>query len=296
MPSPHIKSKHPPHNLHTTKRGYQGSESDDDVKGEGNSYTTFYRIHDPRLGRWFSIDPVFQPWQSPYNSMDNNPIWHNDVLGDWVKGAGFWRNMKSSDGQIKAEDFSKTISGSIVSKANNGDWGVTWTTKETITLKDKEGNDRDKVVVAGNIRIFKDKESNDLTDHDNAFFNFMGLLDYGVSNLRGSKDNYGALEGNRGLAKTSKGINNTGIALQYTKIGAPVGIVLCTASDIIDTGLDFVTYNPKKWDNLKVRIGLTILNNRLGKLTDKIDNHSKKQFLEGRINQTSEQIEEQLTK
>jgi hypothetical protein len=228
--------------------------------------------------------------------MDNNPIWHNDVLGDWVKGAGFWRNMKSSDGQIKAEDFSKTISGSIVSKANNGDWGVTWTTKETITLKDKEGNDRDKVVVAGNIRIFKDKESNDLTDHDNAFFNFMGLLDYGVSNLRGSKDNYGALEGNRGLAKTSKGINNTGIALQYTKIGAPVGIVLCTASDIIDTGLDFVTYNPKKWDNLKVRIGLTILNNRLGKLTDKIDNHSKKQFLEGRINQTSEQIEEQLTK
>lgn len=32
-----------------------------------------YRMHDPRLGRWFSTDPVFQPHQSPYNSMDNSP-------------------------------------------------------------------------------------------------------------------------------------------------------------------------------------------------------------------------------
>jgi RHS repeat-associated protein len=76
MPSPHIKFKHPPHNLHTTKRGYQGSESDDDVKGEGNSYTTFYRIHDPRLGRWFSVDPLaakFAGW-STYNAFACNPI------------------------------------------------------------------------------------------------------------------------------------------------------------------------------------------------------------------------------
>jgi RHS repeat-associated protein len=76
MPSPHIKSKHPPHNLHTTKRGYQGSERDDDVKGEGNSHTTFYRMHDPRLGRWFSVDPLANkyPGMSPYNFVSNCPI------------------------------------------------------------------------------------------------------------------------------------------------------------------------------------------------------------------------------
>jgi RHS repeat-associated protein len=82
MPSPHIKSKHPPHNQHTTKRGYQGSERDDDVKGEGNSHTTFYRMHDPRLGRWFSIDPKATTWESPYVSMGNNPVWRNDIFGD----------------------------------------------------------------------------------------------------------------------------------------------------------------------------------------------------------------------
>jgi RHS repeat-associated protein len=63
--------------------GYQGSEEDDEVKGiEGGSYATFYRMLDPRLGRWMSLDPVFQPNQSPYNSMDNNPICLNDVKGD----------------------------------------------------------------------------------------------------------------------------------------------------------------------------------------------------------------------
>jgi RHS repeat-associated protein len=66
--------------------GYQGSEKDNEVSGDGNSYTTEFRQLDPRLGRWFSVDPVFQPWQSPYTSMDNNPIGLNDPLGLSTKG------------------------------------------------------------------------------------------------------------------------------------------------------------------------------------------------------------------
>src|SRR5690554_5257085 len=64
--------------------GYQGSEKDNEVKGKGNSYTTFFRQLDPRLGRWLSIDPKTSsiPWQSPYCSMNNNPIIFNDILGD----------------------------------------------------------------------------------------------------------------------------------------------------------------------------------------------------------------------
>jgi len=63
--------------------GYQGSEKDDEVKGEGNSYTTQFRQLDPRVGRWLSIDPMSRkyPNQSPYISMDDNPILKNDVLG-----------------------------------------------------------------------------------------------------------------------------------------------------------------------------------------------------------------------
>jgi len=66
--------------------GYQGSEKDDDVKGEGNSYTTHFRQLDPRVGRWLSIDPKSTTLESPYVSMANNPIMYNDMLGDTIRG------------------------------------------------------------------------------------------------------------------------------------------------------------------------------------------------------------------
>ena len=62
--------------------GYQGSEKDDESKGDGNSYTTEFRQLDPRVGRWFTIDPVFKPQLSPFISMTNNPIIRIDPKGD----------------------------------------------------------------------------------------------------------------------------------------------------------------------------------------------------------------------
>ena len=63
--------------------GYQGSEMDNEVKGEGNHYTTEFRQLDPRLGRWFSVDPLAAqfPNQSPYNAMACNPIMFTDRTG-----------------------------------------------------------------------------------------------------------------------------------------------------------------------------------------------------------------------
>jgi RHS repeat-associated protein len=63
--------------------GYQGSEKDDETKGNGNSYTTEFRQLDPRLGRWLSIDPLIAkfPWQSSYCAMDNAPMNANDPKG-----------------------------------------------------------------------------------------------------------------------------------------------------------------------------------------------------------------------
>jgi len=64
------------------RMGYQGSEKDDEIKGEGDSYTTEFRILDVRLGRWLSVDPEYTAWDNPYMSMSNNPILYNDVAGD----------------------------------------------------------------------------------------------------------------------------------------------------------------------------------------------------------------------
>ena len=74
--------------------GYQGSEKDNEFKGDGNSYTTEFRQLDPRLGRWLSVDAVIQPWQSSFCSMDNNPLFFNDISGTQVLGDYYNRKGK----------------------------------------------------------------------------------------------------------------------------------------------------------------------------------------------------------
>jgi RHS repeat-associated protein len=63
--------------------GYQGSEKDNEFKGEGNSYTTEFRQLDPRLGRWLSVDPLAGKYSgmTPYVFSTNNPIIYVDVDG-----------------------------------------------------------------------------------------------------------------------------------------------------------------------------------------------------------------------
>lgn len=53
--------------------GFQGQEKDDEVKGSGNSINYKYRMHDPRIGRFFAVDPLAStyPWNSPYAFSEN---------------------------------------------------------------------------------------------------------------------------------------------------------------------------------------------------------------------------------
>ena len=66
--------------LQANRFGYQGSEREQEYLS-GETYSTYFRMLDTRLGRWFSPDPITMPWQSPYVSMDNNPISLTDPLG-----------------------------------------------------------------------------------------------------------------------------------------------------------------------------------------------------------------------
>ncbi|WP_338731495.1 hypothetical protein [Mangrovimonas cancribranchiae] len=56
--------------------GFQGQEKDDEIKGEGNSINYKFRMHDPRVGRFFAIDPLFRkyPHNSPYAFSENRLI------------------------------------------------------------------------------------------------------------------------------------------------------------------------------------------------------------------------------
>ncbi len=55
---------------------FQAQEKDDEIKGEGNSINFEYRMHDPRLGRFFIIDPLTKkyPHNSSYAFSENRVI------------------------------------------------------------------------------------------------------------------------------------------------------------------------------------------------------------------------------
>ena len=56
--------------------GFQGQEKDDEIKGAGNSLNYKYRMHDPRIGRFFAVDPLAPkyPHNSPYAFSENRLI------------------------------------------------------------------------------------------------------------------------------------------------------------------------------------------------------------------------------
>ncbi|AUS04919.1 hypothetical protein C1A40_05295 [Tamlana carrageenivorans] len=63
--------------------GFGGQEMDNEIAGNGNSYTAEFWQYDPRLGRRWNVDPMSgkYAWQSPYAAFNNNPIYFNDPLG-----------------------------------------------------------------------------------------------------------------------------------------------------------------------------------------------------------------------
>jgi RHS repeat-associated protein len=82
-----VSDKEPAANIASEEPGYRygfnGKENDNEVKGQGNQVDFGERIHDPRLGRFLSIDPLAPkyPHYSPYLFAGNTPIQAIDKNG-----------------------------------------------------------------------------------------------------------------------------------------------------------------------------------------------------------------------
>ncbi|MEZ4979596.1 MAG: hypothetical protein R2772_09900, partial [Chitinophagales bacterium] len=69
--------------------GFQGQEKNGDLSGVDGGHLDFkYRIHDVRLGRFLSVDPLnhIYTWQSPYSFAENSPIALKELEG----AEGIW--------------------------------------------------------------------------------------------------------------------------------------------------------------------------------------------------------------
>ncbi len=153
--------------------GFNGMEMDADIKGAGNSYTTLHRIYDPSIGRWLSVDPESNeyPDESPFVSMENNPISETDPDGDcpwcvaFLKGAvqeyGTQVIMNIAKGKSLGDALTDVDGGEILKSAVVG--GLTLgigsiVSKGRTTVKII--NATDKIVDAEKIAVKTNKISN----------------------------------------------------------------------------------------------------------------------------------------
>ncbi len=63
--------------------GFNGKENDNEIKGTGNQQDYGFRIYDPRIVRFNSVDPIAKkyPELTPYQFASNSPIWAIDLDG-----------------------------------------------------------------------------------------------------------------------------------------------------------------------------------------------------------------------
>jgi RHS repeat-associated protein len=101
--------------------GFQSQEEDDEVKGEGNHIDFKYRPYDPRVGRFFKIDPLFQkyPALSTYHFSHNSPIGTVEIEGLEGEEVRFRMMMKAKGGvqaeaERHADDVNRKVGGVVI--------------------------------------------------------------------------------------------------------------------------------------------------------------------------------------
>ena len=101
----------------TYRYGFQGQERDDEIKGDGNSYNYEYRMHDPRIGRFFATDPLEAKYSyySPYQFSGNRLIDSKELEGLEPQNVTYYNMEKQGDGSYARKEVYK--SSDIILKA-----------------------------------------------------------------------------------------------------------------------------------------------------------------------------------
>ena len=102
------KSGKPEKRLSSYRYGFQGQEGDNEVAGQGNSWNYKYRMHDPRIGRFFAVDPLADkyPHNSPYAFSENVVI--NAVELEGLEKYEVIMQRYEKDPQLKIISIRKT--------------------------------------------------------------------------------------------------------------------------------------------------------------------------------------------
>ncbi|HEX2683931.1 MAG TPA: RHS repeat-associated core domain-containing protein, partial [Ferruginibacter sp.] len=122
--------------------GFNGQEKLNEMYGTGNAYSFEYRIHDPRVGRFMTVDPLFRsyPHNSPYAFAENKPINGIDVEGKEHE----LRIMREEDRvaflKVLKEGTAADVMEFLVNAANGLWYNVTTGKRDPIQYKENNKN------------------------------------------------------------------------------------------------------------------------------------------------------------
>lgn len=121
--------------MRSYRYGFQGQEKDDEIKGEGNAINYKFRMHDPRLGRFFSVDPLAPdyPHNSPYAFSENRVIDGVELEGlefassGTTEGNCFYPDKKDEINQYIQDIGIESFAPEAPSRSNfDSDWEYDW--------------------------------------------------------------------------------------------------------------------------------------------------------------------------
>ncbi|MDD2982492.1 MAG: hypothetical protein PHQ74_03810 [Crocinitomicaceae bacterium] len=269
---------------------FQGQKADNEVKGKGNSINYQYRMHDTRLGRFFAVDPLAKdyPWNSPYAFSENRVLDAIELEGLESKNVHFTEILNKGEIQVlESETFEENLWGygdnGIATTYNRLDGSKSF--KYTPDVEVFPRFNMNKLPKGGEI---KEPKTYIQIMIDEAY----NKGDYGRALRYWANNQDASLKGEKGLVKFSSAMSNLGIALQYSKVAAPIGVALSIASAMIDTGLDIKNDNPSTKLNTVIRAVNVAITFRLGKSADAAPlKGSEKQMVKGVINHTTSNAE-----
>jgi len=274
---------------------FQSQEVDDEIKGKGNSVNYKYRMHDPRIGRFFAVDPLAKdyPWNSPYAFSENRVLDAIELEGLESKNVHFTEILNKGEIQvIESETFEENLWG-------YGDNGIATTYNRLDGSKSFKYTPDVEVFPRFNMnKLPKGGEIKETKTYieimiDEAY----NKGDYGRALRYWANNQDALLDGEKGFRNGANLYDKIGTYISYTKVLAPLGAAFGIGADLMNTGADIAEGKPNASKNLGIRIINTIVNHTIGKKVNllKLD-ETKKQVIKGAVNHTTGEVEEKMTK
>jgi len=225
--------------------GFQNQEKDDEIKGAGNSVNYKYRMHDPRVGRFFAVDPLASnySYNSPYAFSEN-------VVIDCIELEGLEKIKHLVYSQKKEKwitswiEIDNNLTEDVNAYHHFNSKGQNYQT--AVKPMNSESNSPERVVYNGNIKygqnrldMYQQFESTDKAKKSHSDIELESKISNSVAE---DATYYSGLEGNHDAYNQGKWGGNKEKALKYgiTTISAIISIGTGGASLLLTSGAKLI--------------------------------------------------------